>query len=199
MPPSPLIKTLSTPLFTPRFFNIDYFFNQPIVFWHWITAQNPSNLIYFISYTLTLFGITITIYCTVRIFEMYYEEQNHLKHAIHEYQQRLAEKDSGKNMRWEHVLDLVSSVNETDWRLSIIEADSILEGLLESKGIPGAGIGERLKNISPGDLKNIQAAWDAHLVRNKIAHEGSEFKVSQYDANKTVRLYEAVFRELGFI
>ena len=102
-------------------------------------------------------------------------------------------------MRWVHVEDLASSPNESDWRLAIIEADSILENLLEEKGIPGVGIGERLKNISPGDLSTLQFAWEAHLVRNKIAHEGSAFEFTEREAKRTIRLYEMVFQELGFI
>ena len=93
----------------------------------------------------------------------------------------------------------MNSPNSSDWRLAIIEADSILEGLLEEKGFPGIGIGERLKNISPGNLASLQAAWEAHLVRNRIAHEGLEFELTERDARRTISLYEMVFRELGFL
>ena len=75
----------------------------------------------------------------------------------------------------------------------------MLEGLLESRGIPGDSIGERLKNITPGDLGSLQAAWEAHLVRNRIAHEGVDFELSERDARHTMQLYEVVFRELGFL
>ena len=186
-------------IFDTMFLNIDYWFSRPILFWHWVTTLHIDSVVYLISYLLSFFGITLTLYCTVRLVEIYFEEHGHLKHAIHEYAATQTERESGKNVRWEHIQTLVASPNPSDWRLAIIEADSILEGLLEDRGIPGVGIGERLKNISPGDLSTLQSAWEAHLVRNRIAHEGSEFELGERDAKRTVRLYEMVFQELGFV
>ncbi len=200
MPPQPLVQTLlNKPLFDVMFLNIDYWFSRPLYFWYWISNSHISSVVFLISYLMSFFGITMTLYCVVRLIEIYIEEHGHLKHAIADYAAMQKAKEGGKNPRWGHVEDLVSSPNPSDWRLAIIEADSILEGLLEDKGIPGVGIGERLKNISPGDLSTLQFAWEAHLVRNKIAHEGSEFEVTERDAQRTIRLYEMVFQELGFI
>ena len=188
-------------LFSTMFLNIDYWFSRPLAFWYWLSNGHfqITSAVYMISYLLSFFGITITIYCAVRLVEIYDEENHHLQHAIAEYQSFYQEQVSGKNVRWIHVEDLVNSPNPSDWRLSIIEADSILESLLEEKGIPGIGIGERLKNIAPGDMTTIQIAWEAHLVRNKIAHEGSNFELTDREAKRTIRLYEMVFQELGFI
>ena len=200
MPSQPLVQSLlQKPIFDVMFLNIDYWFSRPLYFWYWLSNSHVSNIIFFISYLMSFFGITITLYCVVRLVEIYYEEHGHLKHAIAEYAAFQKEQESGVNPRWTHVQDLVNSPNSSDWRLSIIEADSILESLLEEKGIPGVGIGERLKNISPGDLSTLQSAWEAHLVRNRIAHEGSEFEVTEHDARRTIRLYEMVFQEMGFI
>ena len=181
------------------FLNMDYWFSRPIAFWYWLSTFQLGGIVYLIAYLLSFFGITITIYCIVRLIEIYDEENGHLKHAIAEYNSFQEEKEEGKNVRWVHVQDLVNSPNPSDWRLAVIEADSILENLLEEKGIPGIGIGERLKNIAPGDLSTLQVAWEAHLVRNKIAHEGSDFEFSDREAKRTIRLYEMVFQELGFI
>lgn len=195
-----LPEYFNKPLFEPTFINIDYYFYQVLVFFRWIWNQNAGSTIYIISYIISLFGITITIFCIVRIIEIQNEEHHHLKHDIDEYHARMRERNKdGRNERWNHVLDLVNSPNSSDWRLAVIESDTILEGLLESRGIPGVGIGEKLKNITPGDLGSIQAAWEAHLVRNRIAHEGLDYDFSQRDARKTTQLYEVVFRELGFV
>ncbi len=158
------------------------------------------SYIYFISYVLSLFGLTMAIYCLVRMFEIYYEELGHLRHAIADVHARDSEGGGArKNAKWEHIQDLVNSPNHSDWRLAIIEADTVLESLLEARDIPGFGIGEKLKNISPGDLGSMQAAWEAHLVRNRIAHEGSDYEITQVSARRTIQLYETVFREMGFV
>jgi len=191
---------LNKPLFDPTFLNVDYYFNKVLVAIDWFKHLQAGSTIYLVSYILSLFGLTMIIYCLVRLVEIYLEEHEHLKHAIAETMAHEEEVSAGtKNERWDHIQDLVNSTNPSDWRLSVIEADTILEGLLDAKGYHGAGIGEKLKSISPGDLASMQAAWEAHLVRNRIAHEGSEYDLSQRDARRTIQLYELVFRELGFL
>jgi hypothetical protein len=193
-------KLLNKPLFDPTFINVDYYFNKVIVLWDWLKGSHATSGIYIFSYALSLFGITLIIYSFVRLVEIAHDEDEHLKHAIHDWHERHNEKIKGtRNERWDHIQELISSHSSSDWRLAIIEADSVLETLLDARDIPGKGIGEKLKNIPPGDLGSMQAAWEAHLVRNRIAHEGSEFELSERDARRTIQLYEVVFRELGFL
>lgn len=201
MQPNPLAeKLLDKPLFETTYLNVDYYFNQVLVFFQWLKSMHLGQTIYLVSYVLTFLGITMILYALVRMVEIAAEENNHLKHAIHEYAERRKEDAAlGQNDRWEHIQDLVNSDDPTAWRLAIIEADSVLETLLKERDLPGKGIGEMLKNMSPGDLGGMQAAWEAHLVRNKIAHEGSEFELSAREARRTIQLYEGVFREMGFL
>lgn len=200
-PTNPLATNLlHKPLFDTTYVNIDYYFNQVLVFFRWLGSAHAGSTIYLVSYILTLFGITMILYCLVRMVEIAQEENHHLKHAIAVYAaNRNDEVSSTRNDRWEHIQDLINSDNPSDWRLSIIEADSVLETLLKDREYAGNTIGEMLKSISPGDLGSMQAAWEAHLVRNKIAHEGSEFELSNREARRTIQLYEVVFRELGFL
>jgi len=101
--------------------------------------------------------------------------------------------------RWEHVKTLVSSANPSDWRQAILEADIVLEDILTSLGYQGDGIGEKLKRVNPGDMKSLDAAGKAHGVRNRIAHDGSAFPLTQHDANAVVNLYKQVMEEFYFI
>ena len=80
-----------------------------------------------------------------------------------------------------------------------MEADAILEDLTDHLDIEGVNIGERLKAADREKFKTLDDAWEAHIVRNRIAHEGSKFDLSQYEANRVVVLYENVFREFGYI
>ncbi len=195
-----LLRFADSPLFEPTFVNIDYYFYQVLVFFRWIGNLHAGSPIYLFSYILTLFGITILIFCVVRMVEINVEELGHLKHAIDEMAARDRERAAtGGNPRWNRITELLSSPNTSDWRLSIIEADTILQSLLDARGVPGESIGEKLKSMTPGDLGSIQAAWEAHLVRNRIAHEGIEYELTDRDARRTIQLYEVVFRELGFL
>jgi hypothetical protein len=107
--------------------------------------------------------------------------------------------DTVKNLRWDKVMEHISSTNENDWRLAIIESDIILSDLLETMNLPGDSIGEKLKAVSKGDFKTLDMAWEAHKVRNEIAHAGSDFNLSNREAVRVVGLFRSVFEEFDYI
>jgi hypothetical protein len=45
----------------------------------------------------------------------------------------------------------------------------------------------------------LDEAWEAHRVRNQVAHEGSDFILSQREARRAVELYRKVFEAYGVI
>jgi len=44
----------------------------------------------------------------------------------------------------------------------------------------------------------LEDAWDAHKVRNRIAHEGSDFLLTEHLARKTIGQFKNVFTEFQF-
>lgn len=90
----------------------------------------------------------------------------------------------------------LSSQSEALWRIGIMEADNVLLEVLNEKGYQGDGVGEKLKSAS---FKTIDLAWDAHKVRNRIAHEGSDFQLTEREAKRAFILYESVLRDLKAI
>lgn len=103
------------------------------------------------------------------------------------------------NQKWEKVLTHINSNNPSDWKLAILECDIMLSDILEKMGYMQESIGEKLKSIEPSDFTNIEAAWEAHKIRNAIAHEGSEFMINEREAKRVIGLYELVFREFEYI
>jgi|ERR1035437_10179702 hypothetical protein len=110
-----------------------------------------------------------------------------------------AKGDPELSNRWKRILELVSSTNENDQRQAIIQADIILDDILNRMGYSGDGIGEKLKGVDRGDFKTLDQAWDAHKVRNMIAHEGPDFKLSQHEAKRVINLFQQVFEEFFYI
>ncbi len=90
----------------------------------------------------------------------------------------------------------MSSESEALWRIGIMEADNMLEQILKEKGYQGETVADMLKNAS---FKTVRLAWDAHMTRNRIAHEGSDFQLTEREAKLTFTNYESVFRELKVI
>jgi hypothetical protein len=102
-----------------------------------------------------------------------------------------------KSNRLDDVLAHISSANPNDWKLAIIEADIILDEALKQYGYAGNSLGERLRSISSNQLSTLNEAWEAHKVRNRIAHEGADFVLTRRIAEDTINRYRRVFNELG--
>src|SRR4051812_15709345 len=71
---------------------------------------------------------------------------------------------------WHHIQKLMEETDEHAWVRAIFEADKLLEWALGQKGVRGKNLGEKLKNGAPL-LVNLNMAWEAHKVRNRLAHE----------------------------
>ena len=103
------------------------------------------------------------------------------------------------NPQWKRISDHVETINESDWKMAIIEADIMLGTLLENMGLPGETIGDKLKAVEKSDFLTVDNAWEAHKVRNQISHEGSTFSINQREAKRVVGLYKTVFEEFKMV
>jgi hypothetical protein len=101
--------------------------------------------------------------------------------------------------RWEKIIKLSESQNISDWKIAIIEADIILDELLQKLELPGDTMGEKLQAVEKSDFTTIENAWEAHKARNNIAHEGSNFLINQREILRIISLYESVFKEFYLI
>ncbi len=104
--------------------------------------------------------------------------------------------DFNDHPRFAIIQGYMSSDSEALWRIGIMEADNMLLEVLDKKGYQGEGVGEKLKGAS---FKTIDLAWDAHKIRNRVAHEGSDFVLTDREAKRAFTLFESVFRELKAI
>jgi len=103
---------------------------------------------------------------------------------------------SEHNTQWEIILGHVDSENSAEWKIAIIEADNILDNILKEIGYEGETLADRLKVA--GDSDSVQQAWEAHKVRNAIAHEGG-MELTQREAKRVIGLYESVFKRFGYL
>lgn len=101
--------------------------------------------------------------------------------------------------KWNTVISHMLSENPNDWRHAIIEADIMLDEMLTASGYSGLTLGEKLKSADVSTFKTINQAWEAHKIRNAIAHEGANFTLSAREAKRVIRLFEEVFREHNYI
>lgn len=197
--------------FSSNYFNPDYLFSHSFsavkYFFVFIFSEQAINIWKNILAFFAIFFLTIICYTIVRMFEIRKKERKHLEHEITkyaqnktEYEKRLHEATGGsKNEHWGRVLGYLFSQHSSDWKLAVIEADSMLETLLDQLGFKGETLGEKLKSANQKSFPKLTNAWEVHNLRNRIAHEGLNFDLSQHEAKRVVALYEDIFRTFGFI
>lgn len=120
----------------------------------------------------------------------------HIDHTGDTHIESPAPEEYKKHPRWAIVEDYLSADREELWRIGILEADNLLADILRSKGYPGTDLGEMLMGA---DFKSINDAWEAHKIRNKIAHEGVAYHLSAHTAAKAYNLYKNVFMEFNVV
>ncbi|MEX0917623.1 MAG: hypothetical protein WDZ93_00540 [Candidatus Paceibacterota bacterium] len=103
------------------------------------------------------------------------------------------------NWRWDEITGRINSNSPNDWKLAIIDADVMLYETLESAGFVGTSIGEMLKSASPKHFTTLDTAWNAHKIRNQIAHSGTDFVLTKKVAQETITQYRMVFEEFGVV
>ena len=156
-------------------------------------------LLYFIAFVVSVGCISLIAYSRQNIERIIKEEKDKLYPDIEVVEPLFGMKETPRNPRLEKIEDSVESENPGEWRVAILEADIMLEEMLEAMGYSGDGIGERLKQIEKSDFNSLDSAWEAHKIRNPIAHEGSEFNLTEREATRVVALYKRVFDEFEYI
>ena len=204
MDPNVIQTTIDNkPLFDPTYLNIEYVFEKIVHYAQPVTDAvfnvNTWATIGFVSSMLSVIFIAIIIFSLVRMREIQIHEKHEIDHEIHEALEKDKALEREENTRWHYILTLVESPNESDWRVSIIEADTMLEELLKDAGYVGDTLSELLEQAKNGGLVTVQNAWDGHLIRNQIAHQGSNFPLSQVEARRVIKMYQNVFEELRAI
>ena len=106
----------------------------------------------------------------------------------------------GLMVQWQVVLDHVDSENPAEWKLAILEADNMLDEILEDQGYFGETVAEKLKAMTPSRIVSYDDVWDAHKVRNQIAHGGAiDMELTKKTARDTVTKFGNAFKDLGYL
>lgn len=202
------------------FLNTEFFFKKLFgllvdgdVWGVWQTLLAPVygflDLIRPYTLSLSLLLLVGIIYNHIRAHQIEHEEAarlgiiSHHGHGHGEEEDEEGEEEPGlvgvPNEKWNRVVSHINSNNPSDWRLAILEADIMLDQMLNGMGYHGDSVGEKLKQIEKSDFTNLDKAWEAHKIRNSIAHAGADFLLNEREAKRVVSLYEDVFKEFHFV
>lgn len=136
------------------------------------------------------------IYCVVRILQIRRVERGAMAAGAHP----VAAQDIPRTqLRWRRILEQVSSDDEQKWRLAIMEADIMLNDLLDVLGYKGETMADKMKRVTIEAFNTIDFAWEAHKIRNRIVHDGDAYTLDTREANRVIRMYERVLKEFKYI
>lgn len=188
----------------PTAFDGGWLFNLfDLSWWEWLLAATGIgavlsfvwSLYVVLAYLFSLLLLVLYVYASVQ--KKYFTDLEAQILADNEalYQQYF--NPTAQPSRLAELEAHIASDNPNDWKLAIIEADILLDETLKDRGYAGASLGERLRSISPAQLQSLNDAWEAHKVRNQIAHEGADFVLTERLARETIARYRRVFDEFG--
>lgn len=99
--------------------------------------------------------------------------------------------------RWAEIEKMADAGGEMQLKIAVMEADKLLDHALKALAMPGTTLGERLK-YAAYKFPNIRKVWNAHRLRNSLAHEAS-FYLDPGMARAAVRDFKDALRTLTLL
>ncbi|MEK7118216.1 MAG: hypothetical protein AAB869_01270 [Patescibacteria group bacterium] len=158
-------------------------------------VANTLAFLRLVATVVSMLALLVAAYSFMRFSEIMTEEKKKLGVVLAWEHER-----TEKNHRWERVEEHMRSQNPSDWKMAILDADNILDEIVERMGYRGETLGERMKMIEPSDFPYLDDAWRAHKMRNDIAHQGgADYVLTHSLAEGTINIYHRIFKELGYL
>ena len=110
----------------------------------------------------------------------------------------IPETEKAENKPWQDVMKKMDSPNPSDWNLAVIQADSVVDEVLKSMVPFGTTMGDRLKQLDRSKLGSLDGLWEAHKIRNRIAHDTDQV-LDYQEARRAIMLFSEVLRELNYL
>lgn len=96
---------------------------------------------------------------------------------------------------WEEIKKRLEIGLESEAKLAIIEADSLLDKALKNLGYPGENLDERLEKLTPEIILNLKEVKEAHKVYSDIIHDPS-YKLDLAEAKRIISIFEKTLLDL---
>ena len=99
--------------------------------------------------------------------------------------------------KWLAIEQQLKRDEPSSYQLSVLNADKLVDQSLRDRGLAGQTMGERLKN-APKTFSQLQALWNAHKLRNQIAHE-TTVNIGYDDARRALAAFKQALKDVGAI
>ncbi len=154
-------------------------------------VHNTIFILKIISGILSFLLLVVTIYCLIK--------SGYLKYLFfQDLYQLLAYRPYGQKKivrRWESIIKRLEKASESEYKLAVIEGETVLDEALTRMGFVGQSIGERLEKIKIEQLPSLNEVLEAHKTRNNIVHD-PDYRLTLEQAKKSLDIYEKALTEL---
>lgn len=100
--------------------------------------------------------------------------------------------------RWNKIKSRMESGKVSDYKLTIIEADRTIGNMLRDMRFKGDDTTQRLDNLKPGQIENLEDLKKAHRIRNQIIND-STFDVDKKLVEETIGSFEQFLIDSEFL
>jgi hypothetical protein len=97
--------------------------------------------------------------------------------------------------QWIKIMEKLETGKEAEYKLAVIEADSMLDNILEKMGYSGENLRDRLKHLTQATIPNLDTLLEAHKIRNNIVHD-PDYRLSLEETKKVLAIYEKTFQDI---
>lgn len=99
---------------------------------------------------------------------------------------------------WKKIIARLNTGLESEYKLAVIEADTLFDESLLKQGFGGNTLGDKLKELNEIILPNLERLREAHQIRNNIVHD-PDYKLSLDEAKRIINTYKEGFQELQLL
>jgi len=142
--------------------------------------------------------ITSALLAALVVVCLKFRELSASKQSVEEISPPTPPPDDAIRTSWQEITRKIQSQNPSDWSSAVIQADAVLDGVLTDMGLPGETMADRLKSFAPSQLASLNEVWEAHRVRNRIAHE-HDATLAYDEANRAVVSFGRALCELHYL
>jgi len=101
----------------------------------------------------------------------------------------------GVRREWRKIKARLETGLESEYKLAVIEAEELFDGILKKLGYAGESLPEKLEKLTPEILTNLSELKGVHQIRNNIVHDPN-YHLSLEEAVRVINIFEKALQEL---
>lgn len=104
---------------------------------------------------------------------------------------------AGMTKKWAAIERRLESGNPSEYKVAIIEADSLVNDIVKELGYEGDDMAKRLDRMALLQPEDAETLRSAHQIRNRIVFE-QDFSVDRTQANEVLETFKEFLKKLEY-